>query len=192
MNVIEEQKTELEVLQSIFDGDQRFVVISDNKFQYKFGQDGDCKSFILEISWPDTYPKTVPDISLDLFYNRHILSKVKNDIKARLLAEAKQYEGMAVTFTLFEYIRENFEDLVKDQVEIYETDNYKELNDSNSETTKEDEVQEITGEVKKMQMTKAQKRRMWDHTVASKFGEKERGWNWVDIIKHLSQTRDND
>uniref|UniRef100_A0A8R1U1L9 RWD domain-containing protein n=1 Tax=Onchocerca volvulus TaxID=6282 RepID=A0A8R1U1L9_ONCVO len=191
MNAIEEQKTESEVLQSIFDGDQRFVVISDNKFQYKFGQDGDCKSFILEISWPDTYPKTVPDISLDLFYNRHILSKVKNDIKARLLAEAKRYVGMAVTFTLFEYIRENFEDLVKDQVEIYETGNC-EMNDNGSEITREDEVQEITDGVKKMQMTKAQKRRMWNHAVAGKFGEKERGWNWVDIIKHLSQTRDND
>lgn len=39
---------------------------------------------------------------------------------------------------------------------------------------------------KKEQLTKAQKRRQWDK-VGSK-GEKPRGWNWVDIVKHLSQT----
>lgn len=46
------------------------------------------------------------------------------------------------------------------------------MNDNGSEITREDEVQEITDGVKKMQMTKAQKRRMWNHAVAGKFGEK--------------------
>ena len=39
---------------------------------------------------------------------------------------------------------------------------------------------------KKEQLTKAQKRRLFD-----KFGNAEdrpRGWNWVDVVKHLSQT----
>ena len=35
-------------------------------------------------------------------------------------------------------------------------------------------------------MTKAQKRRMWDRQNAA--GERERGFNWVDVVKHLSQT----
>lgn len=39
---------------------------------------------------------------------------------------------------------------------------------------------------KKEQLTKAQKRRQWDK-VGDK-GERPRGWNWVDIVKHLSQT----
>lgn len=40
--------------------------------------------------------------------------------------------------------------------------------------------------VKKEHLTKAQKRRQWDKVDAR--GEKPRGWNWVDIVKHLSQT----
>uniref|UniRef100_A0A915PWP6 RWD domain-containing protein n=1 Tax=Setaria digitata TaxID=48799 RepID=A0A915PWP6_9BILA len=172
MNVLVEQKTELEVLKSIFDGDQRFVLISDNKFQYKFGEGDDYKSFILEISWPDTYPETIPTISLDLFYNRHILPEVKEDIKRRLLTEAEQYVGMAVTFTLIEYTRENFEDLVKNQIEFHGANDENEINDSNGKIVEKDGFHEITAEVKRMQMTKAQKRRMWDHTTASSFGEK--------------------
>lgn len=39
---------------------------------------------------------------------------------------------------------------------------------------------------KKEQLTKAQKRRLWNKTDGT--GEKPRGWNWVDIVKHLSQT----
>src|SRR5262245_56888864 len=37
------------------------------------------------------------------------------------------------------------------------------------------------------QMTKAQKRKMWDRAEGGTCGERERGWDWVDIIKHLSQ-----
>ncbi|VDN21994.1 unnamed protein product, partial [Gongylonema pulchrum] len=128
---------------------------------------------------------------------------VKETIKERLLAEATQYAGTAVTFTLIEYVRENFEELTKDQVprkslfffgfaffyiDIVEDDETKE--ESIEKQNSDDDVQNVIGGTKKLQMTKAQKRRMWDHTDASKLGEKERGWNWVDIIKHLSQTRD--
>lgn len=38
---------------------------------------------------------------------------------------------------------------------------------------------------KKEKLTKAQKRRQWDQAATG--GEKPRGWNWVDIVKHLSQ-----
>lgn len=39
---------------------------------------------------------------------------------------------------------------------------------------------------KKEQLTKAQKRRITERTNYK--GERERGWNWVDVIRHLSQT----
>ena len=39
---------------------------------------------------------------------------------------------------------------------------------------------------KKENLSKNQKRRMWDRQNAA--GERERGWDWVDVIKHLSQT----
>lgn len=43
---------------------------------------------------------------------------------------------------------------------------------------------------KKEQLTKAQKRRQWDKSDGK--GEKPRGWDWVDIVKHLSQTGSKD
>lgn len=39
---------------------------------------------------------------------------------------------------------------------------------------------------KKEQLTKAQKRRITQQTNFK--GERERGWNWVDVVRHLSQT----
>lgn len=47
-------------------------------------------------------------------------------------------------------------------------------------------LQETSKKEKKLQLTKAQKRRQWNKTDGK--GEKPRGWNWVDIVKHLSQT----
>jgi hypothetical protein len=45
-------------------------------------------------------------------------------------------------------------------------------------------------EPKKEQMTKAQKRKAYNR-IGPK-GELPRGWNWVDAIKHLSQTGGKD
>jgi len=39
---------------------------------------------------------------------------------------------------------------------------------------------------KKEHLTKAQKRRQWDRADAK--GGQARGWDWVDVVKHLSQT----
>lgn len=40
--------------------------------------------------------------------------------------------------------------------------------------------------MKKEQLTKSQKRREWDR-VDNK-GERPRGYDWIDVVKHLSQT----
>jgi len=42
--------------------------------------------------------------------------------------------------------------------------------------------------IKKEQLTKAQKRRQWDNRAVGDDGQKIRGHDWVDIIRHLSQT----
>jgi hypothetical protein len=49
---------------------------------------------------------------------------------------------------------------------------------------------ETQAPVKKEQLTKSQKRRMWERTDNK--GNRARGWDWVDIIRHLSQTGHND
>lgn len=45
------------------------------------------------------------------------------------------------------------------------------------------ETDSISKKTKKEVLSKAQKRRR-----AERLGEQPRGWNWVDIVKHLSQT----
>ncbi len=42
--------------------------------------------------------------------------------------------------------------------------------------------------VKKEQLTKSQKRRQWNHRAGGDDGQKPRGHDWVDIVRHLSQT----
>ena len=41
--------------------------------------------------------------------------------------------------------------------------------------------------VKKEQLTKAQKRNAWKRGGLDT-GDRERGWDWIDVIRHLSQT----
>ncbi|MFH4981518.1 hypothetical protein AB6A40_008227 [Gnathostoma spinigerum] len=185
-----EQTTELEVLESIFGGDECFSKVSENTFQYRFGEDGHFKSFVIEIVWPKEYPAVVPEINLDIFYNKHLQANVKETIRSALQAEAESYVGMAATFSLIEYAKEHYDELVKDQKEKEEL-----TDDGNCGTNikicADDDESNVIDGMRKLKMTKAQKRRMWDRTDASKAGERERGWNWVDILKHLSQTRDS-
>lgn len=41
-------------------------------FFLQYGTEGDPHSFVLEISWPESYPESLPVISLDAFYNKHM------------------------------------------------------------------------------------------------------------------------
>lgn len=50
--------------------------------------------------------------------------------------------------------------------------------DNDDETTKKTAKKEI--------MSKSQKRKQWDRLDSK--GEKPRGYDWIDVVKHLSQT----
>ena len=54
----------------------------------------------------------------------------------------------------------------------------------------EREMQPAKKKEKKEILTKSQKRRIADRTNYK--GERERGWNWVDVVKHLSKTGKTD
>ena len=43
------QEEEVEVLKSIYEGDQRFNVIDQKTFQYKLGPDGEPRSCIIQV-----------------------------------------------------------------------------------------------------------------------------------------------
>ncbi|XP_059141128.1 RWD domain-containing protein 4-like [Physella acuta] len=174
----EAQQEELEVLKSIYDGDNAFKQISETVFQYKFGEDGSYKSFLVEISWPPNYPEEPPTISLELFYNKHVIPSVKEAVKAGLLQQTEDLMGMSMTFSLFEWVKDNLDSLLSEQPEtpIISAPTQETVDESDDSPAKKD---------KKEQLTKSQKRRLFDRFGTS---DRPRGWDWVDIIKHLSQT----
>lgn len=93
-----------------------------------------------------------------------------------------------MTYTLFECVKEQLTELLDQLVEELKAANL-------NQVTKDVEAIKIApviqmgdsqAPVKKEQMTKSQKRRMWERTDNK--GQKQRGWDWVDVIRHLSQT----
>ncbi|XP_017773936.1 PREDICTED: RWD domain-containing protein 4 [Nicrophorus vespilloides] len=181
MSNLEVQEEEREVLFSIYDGDDNFKQLSPTVYQYKYGVHDDHKSFLMEIQWSENYPEEKPMISMDAFYNRNIVPTLKEKIVKLVEEEAEQFLGMSMTYSLFEFLKEKFDELIAEQPDggVVEqvTDATEKLNIEDKPSEKKE---------KKEQLTKAQKRRQWDK-VDNK-GEKPRGWNWMDIVKHLSQT----
>jgi hypothetical protein len=94
-----------------------------------------------------------------------------------------------MTYTLFECLKENLTDhlaaLEEEQKNKHVVSNVTEsveklqVNDNKP-------AQSSAPVVKKEQLTKAQKRKIWNRSDNT--GTRPRGWDWVDIIKHLSQT----
>ncbi|KAK7083266.1 RWD [Halocaridina rubra] len=181
----EEHQEEREVLQSIYEGDTSYSMIDDTTFQYKYGETGDNRSFLVEIRWGPEYPDVVPTINLDLFYNKHILSSVKEKLCSALLEQAEANIGMSMTFTLFEWLKEAKDEILEDQpAESSVNNSVADISSGVSQLGVDNESLEPSK--KKEQLTKAQKRRLWDRQNAQ--GERPRGYDWVDVIKHLSQT----
>ncbi|XP_044753794.1 RWD domain-containing protein 4 [Coccinella septempunctata] len=186
MSNSELQDEEREVLQSIYDGDQQFKEISSKIFQYKYGENESIKSFLLEIEWTENYPEELPKINLDAFYNKHVTPSVKEKIKDLVIEQGNQFLGMSMTYSLFEAVKEKFEELIQEQPDKVDPSSIDRLTISDNVES----IQDSKKIPKKEQLTKAQKRRQWNRLDSK--GEKPRGWNWVDIVKHLSQTGSKD
>jgi len=174
------QEEEREALLSIYDGDEAFKQVSPTIYQYKYGEDSDNKSFLLEVEWHNNYPNEAPKINLDTFYNKHIVSSVKENIKDKISKEADHYLGESMTFTLFEFLKDFAVELVADQPDKEITENITKLSIADND---EESAKKTT---KKETMSKAQKRKQWDRLDSK--GEKPRGYDWIDVVKHLSQT----
>ncbi|KAL8562551.1 hypothetical protein ACOMHN_045816 [Nucella lapillus] len=182
MSCQEQQEEEVEVLQSIYDGDSNFKQLNDTTFQYKYGEEGGYQTFLLELLWGDSYPDEAPSINLDLFYNKHVVGSVTDAIRKGLEEQIPDLLGSPMTFSLFEWVKDNLDTLMEAQpnapVSQVTSDPALSAAPGGDEKAKKD---------KKEQLSKQQKRRMYD-----KFGgnaeDRPRGWNWVDVIKHLSQT----
>lgn len=94
-----------------------------------------------------------------------------------------------MTYTLFEAIKEHTTELLAD-LEQDKKDNLKNVTENVKAINLAPVIKTTSAEnpepAKKEQLTKTQKRRMWERTDNK--GQLQRGWNWVDIIRHLSQT----
>ena len=116
MSCSELQTEELEVLKSIYEGDDAYSAIEDTVHQYKarvvflresikltfsmysfistlsqFGDDGSGRSFVLELRWSSEYPENeAAEVSMAAFYNKHIIPGVKSRIEDAVKAEAEQ------------------------------------------------------------------------------------------------------
>ncbi|XP_026489925.1 RWD domain-containing protein 4 [Vanessa tameamea] len=173
----EQQAEEIEVLKSIYEGDENFKQVDAKSYQYKYIE-GD-KSFILEILWGPTYPTEKPSFNLEIFYNQSLLPSVKDKILSIVNAEADQWVGCAMTYTLFECLKEKVSEILAEQMEEAVVARVEKIAITEQTESKKPE--------KKEQMSKAQKRRAWDRAEIGRAGERPRGWDWVDIVKHLSQ-----
>lgn len=184
MTANEDQEMELEALRSIYEGDECFKEMSPVSFQFRVGELEDSKAFILDITWPETYPETAPQISLEAFFNNRISAETKQLILAKLEEQVEANLGAAMMYTLFEWAKENQETLME---------NHKSIVTAVTLTSSSEVSEPATAakkKEKKEQLTKAQKRRMINKTDHK--GELPRGWNWVDVIKHLSKTGGKD
>ena len=100
--------------------------------------------------------------------------------------EADQFLGMSMTYSLFEWVRESLDTLLTNQPETVQTV-CDDLETKLTVDTSQDDGGGGKSKVKKEQLSKAQKRSMWKKGGVNE-EDRERGWNWVDLVRHLSQS----
>merc|ERR1711934_229043 len=116
------------------------------------------------------------------FYNNHLSADVKESIIKAVEGEAVEMVGMSMTYTLFEWAKENLETLLEAQPESLVVEAMERIQVKETSEEPEGKVK-----VKKEQLTKGQKRNAWRKGGLNE-EDRQRGWNWVDVIKHLHQT----
>lgn len=182
MTANEDQEMELEALRSIYEGDDCFKELGPTAFQFRIGDHEDPKAFLLDVSWPESYPETAPQLSLQAFFNNRISPSTKQEILLKLEEQVEANMGTAMMYTLFEWAKENQAELMENHQPVKEGLVLSSNNDNESLCP----VVVSKKKEKKEQLTKSQKRKMVARTDNK--GELPRGWNWVDVIKHLSKT----
>lgn len=117
---------------------------------------------------------------------------VKEKISDVLGTEAEQWIGCGMTYTLFECLKDRVEEIMESQPQPVSEEESSESEESDEDSSDADIGGLSIGgsKVKKERLTKAQKRRQWDQAAVG--GERPRGWNWVDIVKHLSAVGNKD
>lgn len=118
---------------------------------------------------------------------------VKQKITETLQAEAEQWIGCGMTYTLFECLKDRIEEMMEGQPQHVSEDESSGSEESDDSDSSDADIGalSISKAPKGEKLTKAQKRRQWDKATAGG-GERPRGYDWVDIVKHLSQVGNKD
>ncbi|XP_048451212.1 RWD domain-containing protein 4 isoform X1 [Rhincodon typus] len=111
-------------------------------------------------------------------------SSIKQNIIAKLQEQVEANLGTAMVYTLFEWAKENQEDLMENHQPVVGA-----VTISMTQNTVTSHTS-VAKKKKKEQLSKSQKKKLADKT--DNRGQLPRGWNWVDVIKHLSKTGSKD
>lgn len=134
------------------------------------------------------------DVSFNVFFFHFRVDPVKQKIVDALNAEAEQWLGCGMTYTLFECLKDRVAELMEGQPQPTSDAESSESEESSDSDSSDADIGNLSiggsKAPKKERLTKAQKRRQWDQAMVG--GERARGWDWVDIVKHLSQVGNKD
>lgn len=118
---------------------------------------------------------------------------VKQKIVETLQTEAEQWIGCGMTYTLFECLKDRISEIMEAQPQHVSEEESSESDDSDESDSSDADIGNLSiSKPKAEKLTKAQKRRQWDKATVGSGGERPRGYDWVDIVKHLSQVGNRD
>lgn len=124
------------------------------------------------------YPGVAPEYDLSNTNNAAFNQAVRNRLLLGLQQQAQEQLGEQMVYNLVEWVREALPGIVEEE-------QHQEIRKSSPDHAGQVESNPKPEKERKEKLTKAQKRRHYDKFGATE--EKPRGWNWVDIISHLSK-----
>ena len=161
----EEQQEELEALQYLFlEGE--LLSQEANILELCIPLPELPRPLSFQVIWPENYPQEPLVFSLT---DSRVPEALKRQIETHASQVAEENVGDAATYLVYDSVKENLEDWgVLEELLKTETESHEQISAPKTQP-----------------LTKAQKRKQYKYVDSS--GEKLRGWNWIDIISHLSK-----
>ena len=193
----EDQVMEREALEALFSTPDEFEWLGDKEFKVQVLMDGMESLLFCHFVWPEAYPEEIPLVRI-LYDDELIPSDMERKVLEEVEAEANELVGSMMVLSLLEIVKEWAQRIQQNVQETktasgslwaqMQTLSTNDASNKDDEETKEEEESEPEDNIheKAKGMTKGQKRRLWDQVNQS--GERERGWNWMNLITHLQQT----
>eukprot|EP00742_Colponemidia_sp_Colp-10_P006710 GILJ01007193.1.p1 GENE.GILJ01007193.1~~GILJ01007193.1.p1 ORF type:complete len:208 (-),score=28.73 GILJ01007193.1:200-742(-) len=156
------------------------------------------KSLRLHIIWSEGYPDVLPSFQILPQENDKVTQSLCDDLVAALERKAEELKGEPMTFAVVQHLKDNMDewgvraaweyDPFKSEPSLWDSIQAGGQGHVEPETsTKQSYQQKPVEHDDRKHLSKGQKRTLLKHTTIN--GEEIRGWNWVDIISHLSKVK---